>query len=82
MDTEESSLATGHLLSPNYPMASRKKGDKMKSLSKSQQSKRPPGRGKRGNRGKVSIEEMIKRQETASQVHNEHERVRWVSCWC
>ncbi len=59
-------------LSPDSHLISHKKGGKMRANLDSKERGRKGGHGK----GKVSIEEMIQKQETASQIHNENERYR------
>ncbi len=73
MDTDRESetiLDADLSLSPDSRLISHKKGGKMRTNLDSKSPKR--------GRGKVSIEEMIQKQETASQIHNENERYRWV----
>ena len=76
MDTDRESEDADLSLSPDSRLISHRKGGKMRTNLDSKSPKRGSkvGRG----RGKVSIEEMIQKQETASQIHNENERYRWV----
>ncbi|XP_064396089.1 uncharacterized protein LOC135343066 isoform X1 [Halichondria panicea] len=72
IETDGESEEPGLPLSPDSHLISHKKGGKMRANLDSKERGRKGGHGK----AKVSIEEMIQKQETASQIHNENERYR------